>query len=42
VTDANLVLGFINPHALAGGRLAIDGSLSERAIATHVAKTARA
>ena len=38
VTDANLVLGFINPHALAGGRLAIDGSLSERAVATHVAK----
>jgi N-methylhydantoinase A len=37
VTDANLVLGFINPKALAGGRLALDGSLSERAVATHVA-----
>ena len=24
VTDANVVLGFINPHALAGGRLPID------------------
>ncbi len=38
VTDANVVLGFINPSALAGGRLAIDRRLSERAIATHVAE----
>ena len=30
VTDANVVLGFINPRALAGGRLAIDRS-AERA-----------
>jgi N-methylhydantoinase A len=37
VTDANLVLGYINPYALAGGRLPIDGSLSARAVATHVA-----
>jgi N-methylhydantoinase A len=37
VTDANLILGYINPRALAGGRLAIDGRLSERAVATHVA-----
>jgi N-methylhydantoinase A len=37
VTDANLVLGFINPHALAGGRLPIERSLSERAVASHVA-----
>ncbi len=37
VTDANVVLGFINPRALAGGRLAIDGSLSEQAIRLHVA-----
>ena len=36
VTDANLVLGLINPHALAGGRLRIDRRLSERAIHTHV------
>ena len=38
VTDANVVLGFINPSALAGGRLAIDRKLSERAIETHVGK----
>jgi N-methylhydantoinase A len=38
VTDANVVLGLINPRALAGGRLAIDRSLSERAIVAHVAK----
>jgi N-methylhydantoinase A len=38
VTDANVVLGLINPRALAGGRLAIDRSLSERAIVQHVAK----
>jgi N-methylhydantoinase A len=38
VTDANLVLGFINPHALAGGRLPIERSRSERAVAKHVAE----
>ena len=38
VTDANVVLGLINPRALAGGRLAIDRHLSEQAILTHVAK----
>jgi N-methylhydantoinase A len=38
VTDANVVLGLINPRALAGGRLAIDRSLSERAIVEHVGK----
>jgi N-methylhydantoinase A len=38
VTDANVVLGLINPSALAGGRLAIDRHLSEQAIAAHVAK----
>jgi N-methylhydantoinase A len=38
VTDANVVLGLINPRALAGGRLAIDRSLSEQAILSHVAK----
>jgi N-methylhydantoinase A len=38
VTDANVVLGFINPSALAGGRLAIDHKLSERAIEAHVGK----
>ncbi len=33
VTDANLVLGRLNPHALAGGTFAIDGSRSRSAIA---------
>jgi N-methylhydantoinase A len=38
VTDANVVLGLINPRALVGGRLAIDRALSERAIMQHVGK----
>jgi N-methylhydantoinase A len=38
VTDANLVLGFINPHALAGGQLIIERQLSEQAISAHVAQ----
>ncbi|MBS0521218.1 MAG: hydantoinase/oxoprolinase family protein, partial [Proteobacteria bacterium] len=38
VTDANVVLGYINPNGLAGGRLTIDRSLSERAIADHVGR----
>jgi len=37
VTDANVVLGMLNPKALAGGRLAIDWRLSEQAVWTHVA-----
>lgn len=37
VTDANVVLGYINPAALAGGQLAIDKSLSEQAINAHIA-----
>jgi N-methylhydantoinase A len=41
VTDANVVLGLINPSALAGGRLAIDRRLSEQAIETHVARSLR-
>ncbi|WJR80079.1 hydantoinase/oxoprolinase family protein [Bradyrhizobium sp. NP1] len=36
VTDANVVLGFINDSALAGGKLAIDRGLSEKAIRHHV------
>jgi N-methylhydantoinase A len=36
VTDANVVLGFINPSALAGGKLAIDRGRSETAIRDHV------
>lgn len=38
VTDANVVLGFVNAEELAGGRLAIDRALSEKAIADHVAQ----
>jgi N-methylhydantoinase A len=36
VTDANVVLGFINASSLAGGKLHIDRSLSEDAIRAHV------
>jgi N-methylhydantoinase A len=37
VTDANVVLGYLNPMALAGGRLPIDRNLSIQAIKFHVA-----
>jgi N-methylhydantoinase A len=37
VTDANVVLGYLNPKELAGGTLAIDAGLSEQAVITHVA-----
>lgn len=36
VTDANVVLGFINGNSLAGGNLTIDSKLSEAAIRRHV------
>lgn len=36
VTDANVVLGYINSNALAGGALKIDKELSLRAIQKHV------
>lgn len=36
VTDANVVLGYINANALAGGKLQIDKTLSEKAIKTHI------
>ena len=36
VTDANVVLGYLNPAGLAGGSLEIDPQLSERAIMTHI------
>jgi N-methylhydantoinase A len=38
VTDANMVLGFLNPHALAGGSLAVDSTLSRRAMELHIAR----
>lgn len=37
VTDANMVLGLLNPHSLAGGSLAVDASLARRAVEEHVA-----
>jgi N-methylhydantoinase A len=38
VTDANLVLGYINPDSLAGGALRVDRALAETAIQDQVAK----
>lgn len=37
VTDANVVLGRLNPHHLLGGALPIDAARSHQVIATHVA-----
>lgn len=37
VTDANMVLGLLNPASLAGGSLRVDPALSARAIEAHVA-----
>jgi N-methylhydantoinase A len=38
VTDANMVLGYLNPAALAGGSLPVDPALSHSAIEQHVAR----
>jgi N-methylhydantoinase A len=38
VTDANMVLGFLNPRALAGGSLAVRPELARSAIERHVAQ----
>jgi N-methylhydantoinase A len=37
VTDANMVLGYLNPVALAGGAVPVDPALSRRALARVVA-----
>jgi N-methylhydantoinase A len=37
VTDANMVLGFLNPCALAGGSLPVDAALSIRAVEKYIA-----
>jgi N-methylhydantoinase A len=37
VTDANVVLGYLNPTALAGGSVPIDAELSRRAIESRIA-----
>ena len=38
VTDANVVLGFLNPDAFLGGEMSLDTAASERAIDEHVAQ----
>ncbi len=38
VTDANMVLGYLNPQALAGGSLGVSPALSHAAIAHHIGK----
>src|SRR5215470_1459031 len=38
VTDANLVLGYLNPEYFAGGSIKLDGTAAIRAIDTHVAR----
>jgi N-methylhydantoinase A len=38
VTDANLVLGYLNPDSLAGGSLPLDLGAARQAIETHVAR----
>ncbi|WP_343079251.1 hydantoinase/oxoprolinase family protein [Ostreiculturibacter nitratireducens] len=37
VSDANLVLGYLNPDGLVGGRLPLDAKLARAAIKTHLA-----
>mgnify|MGYP003866605529 CR=1 FL=1 len=37
VTDADLVLGYLDPAYFLGGRLTLDRPAAERAIATHIA-----
>jgi N-methylhydantoinase A len=38
VTDANVVLGYLNPDHLLGGRLKLDAGAARRAIDAHVAR----
>jgi len=37
VTDANLVLGYLNDDSLAGGSLTVYRALAEKAVASHIA-----
>ena len=37
VTDANVVLGYLNPRYLVGGELEIDSNLAEKALNDHIA-----
>jgi len=38
VSDANLVLGYLNPDGLVGGRLPLDQKKAQEAVRTHLAK----
>jgi N-methylhydantoinase A len=38
LTDANVVLGYLNPHTLAGGRIALDAQRAHQAIEARVAQ----
>jgi N-methylhydantoinase A len=38
VTDADLVLGYLDPDFFLGGRMRLDRATAERAIATHIAR----
>jgi N-methylhydantoinase A len=38
LTDANVVLGYLNPHTLAGGRIALDALQARQAIDARVAQ----
>jgi N-methylhydantoinase A len=38
VTDADFVLGYLDPEAFHGGQLTLDGAAAKRAIEEHVAK----
>ena len=37
MTDASVVLGYIDPHNFAGGSIVLDAALSRRAIEDHIA-----
>lgn len=37
VTDANVILGYLNPDYLVGGALKLDRERAERALSTHIA-----
>ncbi len=37
VTDANLVLGYLNPHRFAGGTMVLDGDGAQASLAQHLA-----
>ena len=41
VTDANVILGYLNPEALAGGTVRIDAELARRAVHDRIARTMR-